>query len=80
LRKAALSKIISLLVLSERALKPLCAMHFSPSVQDKGPYLGEKCLKRTFSLIVKLFWRAKELTVVKCTHGPKRPSSFRPYF
>jgi hypothetical protein len=46
LRKAALSKIISPLILSKRALKPLCAIYFGLYVEDKGRYLGEKMLEK----------------------------------
>lgn len=35
--------------------------------------LESKCLKQTFSLLVKRFWWSKEPNVVKCTLGPNRP-------
>jgi len=36
--------------------------------------LERKSLKNTFWLMVKLFWRSRELNVVKHMFGPNRPS------
>ena len=62
------------ILLSKKGYSSRSTFYISTHVSRiKAVILERKCLKNTFSLMVRLFWGSRELHVVKHTFGPNRP-------